>query len=485
MTMTTQNTKAKANKWRHGANNRGNKSNAASTRKQVSSFPLANFVGTQVKVLLDSTALWTGTFELGSNGTVAIMKNTFKGTTPEKSLRRVTFPARKIVSIVEAPQPPEPEPEPEPATKFRTDTAISGGDPTTSQIKERKLERWIPPDPDHEEPSLLLESSTSNNAESKPWDQFAANRELFGVPDTFDELLYTTKIDRNHPEYRERSAAAERICKEILSSPVCGNAHLAEERNMAVADGDDSGMDEEDKYAGVLRQEHTLTGDNTSRKSNESLCSTLTASTSSNNSAHGLGADGLKEEPPIETPALGERQGHQQPLESNQPLDTSTGVGLSSQETDQTISQPCPAFDFNNPTAATASTTTTKPAFTFNAKAVPFKPRNSSSAGPFYETPTAHLEMSAGPIELPPLLPHYQSHGGHVPLQFVSTGPYAYPPHLYPAQHPCHLPTHMATPPFYIAPPPFPVYGPLRYYAFAPPAHPFPWTMMPSSTGPY
>ncbi|KIK63067.1 hypothetical protein GYMLUDRAFT_72298 [Collybiopsis luxurians FD-317 M1] len=81
------------------------------------------------------------------------------------------------------------------------------------------------------------------------WDQFAANEKLFGVKATYDEDVYTTKLDRNHPEFKERAREAQKIADEILGA-TASNPHIAEERNQA---NDDSGVNEEDKYGAVVR----------------------------------------------------------------------------------------------------------------------------------------------------------------------------------------------------------------------------------------
>lgn len=124
---------------------------------------------------------------------------------------------------------------------FRTDTDISRGG---QDVKGRPLERWA--DPDADGPGMTLEESTSQGH----WDQFKANQEKFGVKSTFDELLYTTAIDRSHPEFSERQNRANRIAAEIEGQAPSKNLHLAEERGQVV---DDSGVDEEDKYSGVQR----------------------------------------------------------------------------------------------------------------------------------------------------------------------------------------------------------------------------------------
>lgn len=89
---------------------------------------------------------------------------------------------------------------------------------------------------------LTLETSSSGRA----WDQFAANERQFGIKTTYDENIYTTAIDKSHPQYQERLAKAEKAAKEIEGSiPI--TAHQAEERQMNFAGGDDAGGDEEDK----------------------------------------------------------------------------------------------------------------------------------------------------------------------------------------------------------------------------------------------
>ena len=123
-----------------------------------------------------------------------------------------------------------------PPHEFKTDADISG----KMQIKERELERWVPDD----EVELTLEDDGSE------WDQFKVNQEKFGVESSYDEHLYTTRIDTSAPDYHERVAKAERIAKEIEQQATT-DRHILEERGVVV---DDSGVDEEDKYSGVDRR---------------------------------------------------------------------------------------------------------------------------------------------------------------------------------------------------------------------------------------
>ncbi|CAI7873968.1 unnamed protein product, partial [Closterium sp. NIES-53] len=132
-------------------------------------------------------------------------------------------------------------------------------------------------------PSSRTHPSPSSLSTSRAWDQFEANRKLFGVETSFDEAIYTTPLVRPS---RELQAHAERIAREIESQP-SRNMHTAEERGFhlrnaartlasavkaalpsddpsAAAVGglggnadsawdDDDDLDEETKYSSVIR----------------------------------------------------------------------------------------------------------------------------------------------------------------------------------------------------------------------------------------
>lgn len=123
---------------------------------------------------------------------------------------------------------------------FRTDSDISGN----LAMRERTLQRWEPAETDVD---LSLESSTGDTA---GWDQFEANERLFGAKTNYDENLYTTRIDRSDPTYRQKQADAARIAREIEGTDV-DNSHMREERGLVAPDTGD--QDEEDKYSGVRR----------------------------------------------------------------------------------------------------------------------------------------------------------------------------------------------------------------------------------------
>ncbi|EIM91286.1 uncharacterized protein STEHIDRAFT_48397 [Stereum hirsutum FP-91666 SS1] len=151
---------------------------------------------------------------------------------------------------------------------FKTDTDISTKAPPR---RERELKAWAddipgPGTPPYGSDELTFgelsfasgPGSASHNAASnnlngstgQNWDQFAANEKLFGVRTQFDEDAYTTKIDRNAADYKERERRAQVLANEIQTSS-SNNPHIAEERQMNNVD--DSGINEEDKYGAVVR----------------------------------------------------------------------------------------------------------------------------------------------------------------------------------------------------------------------------------------
>lgn len=89
---------------------------------------------------------------------------------------------------------------------------------------------------------------TRTKSSGGAWDQFAENERRFGLKSDYNEDIYTTKIDKSHPLYKQRLAEADRKAREIERS-VTNNAHVAEERIQDYVGGDGNGADEEDKYA--------------------------------------------------------------------------------------------------------------------------------------------------------------------------------------------------------------------------------------------
>jgi chemotaxis protein histidine kinase CheA len=145
---------------------------------------------------------------------------------------------------------------------FRTDTEISGQ--RGEHLFGRELEAassWLDPALD----TGALEDGAPNgrrhgkNHQGKAgWNQFEANEKLFGVVSSYDENIYTTKLDKTKIS-TEQSRAAERLAQEIERQSAAGNFHLQEERGQKVRGGKHANdLDEEARYSSVDR---TATGD--------------------------------------------------------------------------------------------------------------------------------------------------------------------------------------------------------------------------------
>ena len=81
---------------------------------------------------------------------------------------------------------------------------------------------------------MLLESEPAQKGKaSGRWDQFAANQQLFGTATTYNEDLYTTKLDAGASGISVQEA--ERLAAEIQAGTT-SNRHMAEERGAHVND---------------------------------------------------------------------------------------------------------------------------------------------------------------------------------------------------------------------------------------------------------
>lgn len=100
---------------------------------------------------------------------------------------------------------------------FKTDTDISN---KSGLRRERELTAWTPDAPS---PAPGVTFGTHGDdvtfgpgASNGSWDQFATNEKLFGVKTSFDEEVYTTKLDRSGPDFKERERKAQQIANEIM-----------------------------------------------------------------------------------------------------------------------------------------------------------------------------------------------------------------------------------------------------------------------------
>ncbi|EEE56996.1 hypothetical protein OsJ_06742 [Oryza sativa Japonica Group] len=147
-----------------------------------------------------------------------------------------------------------------PSQEKRKDLMIDSAISRSHYPEERELERWAPDEGDSE----CIELEKYDRKGNRSWDQFETNAALFGVKSTFNEELYTTKLERG-PHMRELEKHASRIAREIEGEDT-KDMHLAEERGLYL--DDDFDHDEEIKYSAVRRDT-----DNTKFKSSTNVLS--------------------------------------------------------------------------------------------------------------------------------------------------------------------------------------------------------------------
>ncbi|CAI0461900.1 unnamed protein product [Linum tenue] len=111
---------------------------------------------------------------------------------------------------------------------------------------DRELSPWVPDEDDPQCPGL---ENIFDGPWNRGWDQFETNKMLFGVKSTFDEELYTTRLEKG-PRMRELEREATRIAREIEGEDT-EDLHLAEERGINL--GEDFDGDEEVRFSSVIR----------------------------------------------------------------------------------------------------------------------------------------------------------------------------------------------------------------------------------------
>ncbi|CAK8535957.1 unnamed protein product [Lathyrus sativus] len=113
----------------------------------------------------------------------------------------------------------------------------------------RELKPWVPDGDDLQCPEL---ENIFDGQWNRGWDQFETNKALFGIKSTFNEELYTTKLEKG-PQTRELEVQALRIAREIEGEET-RDLHLAEERGLHF--DEDFDIDEETRFSSVYRGKH-------------------------------------------------------------------------------------------------------------------------------------------------------------------------------------------------------------------------------------
>ncbi|KAI9119825.1 hypothetical protein K1719_009214 [Acacia pycnantha] len=111
---------------------------------------------------------------------------------------------------------------------------------------ERELLPWVPDGDDSQLPEL---ENIFDGPWNRGWDQFETNETLFGVKSSFNEELYTTKLEKG-PHTRELEKQALRIAREIEGEET-RDLHSAEERGIHLHE--DFDIDEETRFSSVYR----------------------------------------------------------------------------------------------------------------------------------------------------------------------------------------------------------------------------------------
>lgn len=129
-----------------------------------------------------------------------------------------------------------------------TDTGISGG---YGRVRERKLEAWAPAPEDE----AFDVGDLGSGGTQKGWraeDMFEKNARDHQYKSEYNELDYTTEINRNHPDYIKRMNLAEKAARDIIHSGSGGNVnpHILAER------GFDIDKSEEDQFSSVLSDKY-------------------------------------------------------------------------------------------------------------------------------------------------------------------------------------------------------------------------------------
>ena len=129
---------------------------------------------------------------------------------------------------------------------FKVDSQISKKN--INKTKEEKLVKYEikPEDKNNKYINQTLEDEEDTN-----WDQFELNKKVYNVISTYDENLYTTKLDKNKITEEDKKFA-DKIYNEIMKTNKDEkNVHILEERG--VIQQKDNDMDEEDKYSSVIK----------------------------------------------------------------------------------------------------------------------------------------------------------------------------------------------------------------------------------------
>ena len=131
-------------------------------------------------------------------------------------------------------------------SQFVLDSQISKKN--SNKTKEEKLVKYEIKEEDKNNKYI---NQSLEDEENVDWDQFELNKKVYNVVSTYDENLYTTKLDKNKITEEEK-IFADKMYNEIMKSNKDEkNIHVLEDRG--VVQQKDNDLDEEDKYSSVIK----------------------------------------------------------------------------------------------------------------------------------------------------------------------------------------------------------------------------------------
>ena len=117
-----------------------------------------------------------------------------------------------------------------------------------NKAKEEKLVKYEIKEEDKNNKYI---NQSLEDEENVDWDQFELNKKVYNVVSTYDENLYTTKLDKNKITEEEK-IFADKMYNEIMNSNKDEkNIHVLEDRG--IIKQKDNDLDEEDKYSSVIK----------------------------------------------------------------------------------------------------------------------------------------------------------------------------------------------------------------------------------------
>ena len=117
--------------------------------------------------------------------------------------------------------------------------------------KEEKLVKYEIKEEDN---NKYLNQKLEDENDDENWDQFELNKKMYNVVSTYDENLYTTKLDKDKISEEEK-IIVDKMYKEIMGSDSKEkDMQVLEDRGIIKQKEDE--FDEEDKYSSVIKNKN-------------------------------------------------------------------------------------------------------------------------------------------------------------------------------------------------------------------------------------